>query len=168
MAIRVKVPRLSENADEATVTAWFAREGDPIVKGRPLVELTTDKAAFEIEAPANGHLLRIYAKEKSIVPTGFVLGVIGQPGERVPEIEPANARLTASGEGRAGVAGGVSSRAPASDAVSRGTNVTSPLRATPAARRLARELGVDLAELARQAQGGVITESMVREWKRKH
>jgi len=168
MAIRIKVPRLSENADEATVTAWFAREGDPIIKGRPLVELTTDKAAFEIEAPANGHLLRIYAKEKSIVPTGFVLGVIGQPGERVPEIEPGNARLTASGQDRAGVAGRASARALASDAVSRGTNVTSPLRATPAARRLARELGVDLAELARQAQGGVITESMVREWKRKH
>ena len=167
MAIRVKVPRLSENTDEATVTAWFAKEGDPVQKGRPLVELTTDKAAFEVEAPATGQLLRIYAKTKSVVPIGFVLGLIGRPDEKAPEIEPTNARLAARGVVNLEAESARGNSAKRSEESPSGSLFSSAVRATPAARRLARELGVNLADRARQIGSGLITENMVREWSRR-
>ncbi len=164
MAVRVKVPRLSENTDEVTVTAWFVHEGERIEKGCPLVELTTDKAAFEVVAPATGHLLRIYAKVKSIVPTGFVLGLIGHPDEEAPAQDPSNAkRLGGEKRSRRPLIQGLPSLQPHAAS---GSEMPKGVRATPAARRLARELGIDLAEVARHARAEIVTESMVREWKR--
>lgn len=163
MAVKVKVPKLNENSDEASLTAWYKQEGDPVEKGEPLAEMTTDKAAFEIPAPSGGIVLRILAETKSVLPTGFVLALIGKSGDCVSGIEDANARLLARANARR-----PTKPAPPANPVrtvgETGSPVagSGPVRATPAARRLAREHGLDLSDLRRALQVEVITEEMVR------
>ena len=65
MITKVVVPKLSANVQEVTITGWFRKEGDRIRKGDPLVEMTTDKACFEIESARSGVVRRILASEKS-------------------------------------------------------------------------------------------------------
>ncbi len=72
----VELPSLGENAEKATVTFWFFKQGDTVSKDADLVELTTDKAAFNLPSPAGGVLKQIVAAEGSEVKPGDVLAVI--------------------------------------------------------------------------------------------
>ncbi|MDD4621811.1 MAG: E3 binding domain-containing protein, partial [Kiritimatiellae bacterium] len=109
--------------------------------GETVAELTTDKALYELEAPASGILLEVLATEKSVVPTGYIIGLIGEQGDSDPDATETNARITASYRDA-----GAADTAPVKERAPR-------VRATPRARRLARERGVDLAEV--QAASGV-------------
>jgi len=163
----VRIPKASENLEEATIGRWLKREGDPVSKDEPLVELLTDKADFELPAPADGVLRKIVAQEKSAVPVGYIIAIIGLPDEALPDVEPENRRLVEAA--RDGL-----KKSPAKPAVyARGTD--QPARqaapggpaprvpATPAARRLAREKGIELAEVARWlGKDVVLSESDVR------
>lgn len=156
MITRVKLPKISANIEEAAVTAWFKREGERVRKGEALVEITTDKAAIEMEAPRAGVVRRILAREKSIVPVGYVLALLGGPDDELPDVEKANRRVLQ--RHRAAAAAAPQATRPGS----RGR--AGAVRATPAARRLAREHGLDLAALRKQVKGEVITETAVREF----
>lgn len=165
MASKVKVPKLNENTDEVTITGWFKKEGDPVARGEKLVEMTTDKAAFEVESPSSGVILRILAPEKSVLPTGYVVALIGAAGEAPPDVTAANARLLQGHSGK-------KKAAPAAPAAVPAAPVATPpaaapadpgvVRATPAARRLAKEKGIDLARVKAENQAEVVTEEMVR------
>jgi len=154
MIRKARVPTLSANVDEVTVTDWFVREGDRVSRGQPIAELTTDKAAFELEAPAAGTVRRILAARKSVLPVGYVLALIGGRDDPLPEVETENARLLAQCRPDASVPG----RARKTPERRKRRRV----RATPAARRLARERGVDLSTVTPAADGGPVTEAMVR------
>jgi pyruvate/2-oxoglutarate dehydrogenase complex dihydrolipoamide acyltransferase (E2) component len=97
----VKVPTLDTNIEEVTLTGWLKREGDRVRKGDPLVEMTTEKAAFELEAPAAGVLRKILAREKSVVPVGYVVALIGGADEELPDVSSLNRDLLARGRARA-------------------------------------------------------------------
>jgi pyruvate/2-oxoglutarate dehydrogenase complex dihydrolipoamide acyltransferase (E2) component len=155
MIARVKVPKLNENSDEATVTAWFRKEGERVRKGDALVEMTTDKAAFEVESPRTGVVRRILAAEKSVLPTGYVVALVGLEADELPDVSACNAKLLAKrrAPGRPPPSGQV--------AAAKGAGAVN-LRATPAARRLAREKGIDLAGVWRKAGVDVITEDTLR------
>lgn len=163
MVVKVKVPKLTENTDEVTITAWYRREGEAVAKGDPLVEMTTDKAAFDVESPAAGQVRRILAREKSVVPTGYVVALIGEPAEALPDVAAANARLLEKrGDGKpAGKPAPASKPPPAASAAAPASDAAA-LRATPAARRLAKEKGIDLARIKAETAADVITEDMVR------
>ena len=148
MASSFKLPDLGEGLTEAEVARWLVAEGQEIAEDDPLVEVQTDKATVEIPSPYAGTVLKILVAEGDIAPVGTALVVIGEPGEKI---------TTA-------VATGAS---PPSDTVSQGVSVASApsaqrVQATPVVRRIAQELGVDLARVAGSGPGGRITEDDVR------
>jgi len=146
---RIVIPQLDANLVDVTLTRWRKAAGDTVAAGETLAELTTDKAVYELEAPAGGTLLAVYAADKSVVPTGFIVGLIGEPGEEeAPAIAEENSALMAAYRGPA------AAPAPARD---RGARV----RATPRARRLAQERGIDLARVQAETGAEVIDETVL-------
>ncbi|MGH3214794.1 MAG: dihydrolipoamide acetyltransferase family protein [Trebonia sp.] len=152
MATPVRVPALAQTSDELRLTAWLKTEGEQVTEGEPLFEAETDKAELEVEATASGTLLRCLAGPGETVSIGTVVAWIGHPGEDIPRAVPGVPGAVA-GPGRATAtvspSPGVSSPAGVSAAVS-----SSRLPATPAARALARERGIDLAQVTASGPGG--------------
>jgi pyruvate dehydrogenase E2 component (dihydrolipoamide acetyltransferase) len=144
--------------EEQTITAWFRKEGDRVAKGEPLAEITTSKAVFELEAPRSGTLLRIVAPVKSEVPVGYVVAFLGEPGEPVPDISGHNARLL---ERSRQAAAGRKAAAPRAAAPASAAPAPGAVRATPAARRLARERGLDIAAVQKKLQCDIVTEALL-------
>lgn len=145
---RILVPQLDANLVDVTVTAWRRRIGEPVAIGEIVAELTTDKATFELESTATGTLLAVLAAEKSIVPAGYVLALVGEPGEDDPTAAAENERLMAAYRQAA------ASRAPGAPAVGApGAMRAARVRATPRARRLAQQHNLDLARV--QSETGV-------------
>ena len=136
MVTKVTMPKLAENIEEATIGQWFKNEGDPVAEGEPLFEAITDKAAVEVKAEGSGLLRRIYARENSVVPVGRVIAVIAEADEELPAIAvaPPAARPAAP----------------------------SAIKASFGARRLAKELGVDLVSVVPSRPDGSLTEDDVR------
>ena len=135
-----------------TVGVWRRREGDPIRAGEGVVEIITSKATFDVDSPADGVLRKILAPPKSSVPVGYVLAVVGGRDEALPDVTEENERILAAFHARAAGADSL----PADD--------TPPptVRATPGARRLARELNVDLASIELPEGQTVIREQDVQ------
>jgi pyruvate/2-oxoglutarate dehydrogenase complex dihydrolipoamide acyltransferase (E2) component len=145
---RIIIPQLDVNLVDVTVTSWRKQPGETVAAGESLAELTTDKAVYELEAPASGTLLAVYAAEKSVVPTGFIAGLIGAPGEDDAAIEADNAALMLAYRGPAAAS------APARERPAR-------VRATPRARRLAQEKGLDLAKIQTETGAEIIDETVL-------
>ena len=134
MASSFRLPDLGEGLTEGEVARWHVAEGQEIAEDDPLVDIQTDKATVEIPSPYAGTVLKVLVAEGDVVPVGTELVVIGAPGEAAPEPEP-----------RA-VQGAPSAR----------------VQATPVVRRIAQDLGVDLATVSGSGPGGRITEDDVR------
>src|SRR5437867_3787658 len=88
MAVEVKLPRLGQGMEAGTIVRWLKSEGDAVSKGEPLYELDTDKVTQEVEAEADGVLLRIVVSEGE-VDVGTTVAVIGAEGEEVSVEAPA-------------------------------------------------------------------------------
>lgn len=149
MSTRILVPQLDANTIDVTVTAWHKQPGDTVTEGESIAEITTDKAAFELEAPASGTLLTILAAPKSVIPAGYILGIIGASDETDAAAESENTSILASYHAATGTV------TPATDAPAANTDekTVARVRATPKARRLAKQQGIDLARV--QAETGV-------------
>ncbi len=177
MATEIKLPRLGQGMEAGTIVRWLKSEGEQVQKGEPLYELDTDKVTQEVEADATGVLLRIAVAEGE-VPVGQTIAVIGEEGEQVSEPEPeakaAEPAQEAQEEG---------SRAPARDeerergrqASSNGADQSGAIeapqparadgrvKASPLARRIARERGIDLAALSGTGpEGRIVAEDVER------
>ena len=68
---------LGETADQAKIERWHKSEGDAVTKGEVLLEITTDKAAFEVESPRSGTVRKLLADVKSLLPVGYVIALVG-------------------------------------------------------------------------------------------
>ena len=156
MASEVKLPRLGQGMESGTIVKWLKSEGDPVEKGEPLYELDTDKVTQEVEAEASGVLLKI-AVDEGEVPVGRTIAVIGEQGEDVPAIsgepemasseEPEDAPPAPQEDGRP------------VETVATGGRV----KASPLARRIARERGIDLSSLRGTGpEGRVVAEDVER------
>ena len=121
---------------EGTVIEWFKKEGDMVKKGDPLVEVLSEKATYEVEAPASGVLRKILTPEGTDVPVAGVLGVITAPDEELPEIEAVAAAPEIEAEEAVAV--------PERKTVER---IKERVIASPSAKRLAREHGIDLTQV---------------------
>lgn len=143
----VELPKANENLVEATLDRWLVKEGDAVAKDQGLCVIITDKATVEMPAPAAGTVLKILSPGRTVIPVGYVMCVLGAPGETVPPDLPArNDALVAAHRSTAAEAvpsAGPKPGTPLTTAVASGSGV----RATPAARRLARDAGVDLAAI---------------------
>ena len=161
MATEVKLPRLGQGMESGTIVKWLKSEGEPVEKGEPLYELDTDKVTQEVEAEATGVLLKIAVTEGE-VPVGRTIGFIGAKDESVPEVAaevkaaPAPAAVEPAAEtAPAPVA------APAAPAAA--TTVNGRIKASPLARRIARDRGIDLAQLSGTGPDGrIVAEDVER------
>ena len=158
MSTTVIMPKLGFTMEEGTIVRWFKQEGDRVEKGEPLVEVTTDKVNMEVESPASGILRAVNAKPDQVVPVTQVIAYIAAPGETVEG--PVLTTLT--GEA-------IRSEAPVSPITREGEKeqISAPpqageVAATPVARRMAKELGIDLAVIQGTGPRGRITETDVR------
>ncbi len=160
VATEVKLPRLGQGMESGTIVRWLKSEGEAVAKGEPLYELDTDKVTQEVEAEASGVLLKIAVAEGE-VPVGQTVAFIGAEGEDVPEVATArrSRRPSAVHERRR-------SRAPSRSRVPRGPPVASTngrIKASPLARRIARERGIDLAAIRGTGPDGrIVAEDVER------
>ena len=145
----VEMPKANENLTEATLDRWLVKEGQSVTKDQSLCDIITDKAKFEMPSPAAGTVLKLLAPERALLPVGYVMCVLGTPSESVPsEVAAANEKLLAAH--RASATALASSATSTGSAQTAGTAVGGAgVRATPAARRIAKEKGVDLAEVVK-------------------
>ena len=149
MATTVIMPQMGYDMREGTVVRWHKREGDDVARGDILAEIETDKATVEMEAFSPGILGKIVAEEGRTVPVGDPIAVIVSPGEAVPELEQ--------------VAASPSSPAanPEPAAPQTAPPASGDVKASPLARRLAREKGIPLDSISGTGPGGRITEADV-------
>jgi pyruvate dehydrogenase E2 component (dihydrolipoamide acetyltransferase) len=165
LATDVMMPRLSDSMEEGTVLKWLVDEGGEVKRGEPLVEIETDKANMTYEADTDGVLIQVLAKEGDTLSIGEVIARIGEKGEspapspqeqppapspqppeeeeeespapspQPPEAETEEEPAPAAGNGR--------------------------VKASPVAKRMAREMGVELARLEGSGPGGRIVKADV-------
>ena len=162
-----KLPDLGEGLTEAEIDKWLVKEGDVVAEDDLLVEVITDKATAEIPSPFAGRVAKIHVGEGEVVPVGTVIISIGDSASAPPETEPAS--RTAPGEGP------VAERVPAASASERGLSERTAgpsnggpvpsagngVKAMPPVRKLAREMGVDIAVVQGTGPGGRILRSDV-------
>jgi pyruvate dehydrogenase E2 component (dihydrolipoamide acetyltransferase) len=167
MATDVTMPRLSDSMEEGTVLKWLVEEGAEVKRGAPLVEIETDKANMTYEADTDGVLIEIVAQEGDTLPIGETIARIGEAGEKAeekpkseekpePEGEPKAEEEPAAPESGNGDGSPARTREPVA-AGSGGERV----KASPVARRVARDLGVEIARLEGTGPGGRIVKADV-------
>ncbi|PWH20065.1 MAG: dihydrolipoamide acyltransferase [Anaerolineae bacterium] len=144
MAEIVTMPKLGFDMAEGTLVRWVIAEGEEVKKGAVLAEIETDKATVEVEANASGTLLRHLVEQGSIVPVNTPIAIIGQPGEELPLL--GESKQPAQAESRAELEKEPSAAVKAAQSVTEGEdgNLPAGVRATPLARRLALESGIDI------------------------
>jgi len=146
--VSVVMPALELAQETGKLVAWKKREGDHVRKGEPLLEIETDKAVVEIEAPGDGLLAGIRAHDGAVVPVGQTIAWLVQPGEPVPAddqaVQSARRIITEIAASSASLNPGAGAR-PASE-----------IRISPKARRLAKDHRVDLATIKGTGPAGEI------------
>lgn len=154
MAVNVTMPKWGLTMKEGKVSRWLKAEGDTTRKGEPLFEVETEKITNVVEATAAGVLFQIVIPAGTVVPVGTVVAVIAEPGE-----QPARLEGLRMGEISEGPAPTGTKPAPTKPEVPTEKKF---VPASPAARRLAKELGVDLARVSGSGPEGRITEADVQ------
>ncbi len=170
MATQVKLPRLGQGMDEGKVLQWLKGEGDTIEKGDELYEVETEKVNVEVEAPAGGTILKVLVDAGQTVAIGTTLAWIGDPGEDVPadggdadagaapaakEAEAPAAPAPKAASPKAAEPKAAAPKAAPASAPSSST-AGDRVKASPLARRMAAEQGVDLASLTGSGPDGRI------------
>jgi len=165
VASEVKLPRLGQGMESGTIVKWLKSEGERVEKGDPLYELDTDKVTQEVEAEASGVLLKIAIPEGE-VPVGRTIAVIGEEGEQVELSENgASEQPPPAAETEVQT---VETPAREAETASIGEPVTAQrdggrVKASPLARLIARERGIDLASLRGTGpEGRIVAEDVER------
>ena len=158
MATNVVMPQMGYDMREGTVVRWHKREGEAVNRGEVIADIETDKATVEFEAYTAGVLGRIVAAEGIAVPVGNLIAIITAPGEAVPDAGGADDAPAAAAAPAPATATPAAVAPPAAPA---GSGDDGRVRASPIARRLARERGIDLALIAGSGPNGRIVEQDV-------
>ena len=162
MATEVKLPRLGQGMESGTIVKWLKSEGEAVQKGDALYELDTDKVTQEVEAEASGVLLKIAITEGE-VEVGRTIGFIGAEGETVAQSPPAESAETDSAKESAAPAEPKAADAPAASTNGSSQESGGRIKASPLARRIARERGIELAQLRGTGPDGrIVAEDVER------
>ncbi len=178
-----RMPKMGDGMEEGTINAWLKQEGQQVTSGEPIAEVETDKANVEISAYETGVLTKIVVQVGQTVPVGEVIAVIGAPSARAGNGAQAagapaagdNGSKAASSSAPPAAQGAPSStpslaaegappaaEQPASEAPS-----TERIKSSPLARRMANELGIDLARVTGTGPGGRIVERDIKAFQEK-
>ena len=160
MATNVVMPQMGYDMREGTVVRWYKQEGETVDRGEVIADIETDKATVQFEAYTGGVLGRIVAQEGIAVPVGDLIAIITEPGEALPNAE-APAASPAAEPATAPEAPAVA-EAPPADAP---PSADGRVRASPIARRLARERGIDLSLVSGTGPNGRVTERDVENYR---
>jgi pyruvate dehydrogenase E2 component (dihydrolipoamide acetyltransferase) len=182
MAAEIVMPRLSDSMEEGTILTWMKALGDEVKRGDELVEIETDKANMVYEADSNGTLVEIIAAEGVTLPIGETIARLGDPGDEIVTGQPTSAAAPAARDGDGAAAGGKAGSGAQAAAHDDGSDTQAPavatgaapavvpagstaqggrIKASPIARRIARESGIDLAGLVGSGPGGRIVKADV-------
>jgi pyruvate dehydrogenase E2 component (dihydrolipoamide acetyltransferase) len=185
MSSQVTLPRLGQGMESGTIVRWLKSEGEQVEKGDPLYELDTEKVTQEVEADSSGVLLKILAQEGDEIEVGKAIAVIGEEGEEVPSDESEPKAKAEKPKAEAEEPTEVTEEEPAEegepapereDERERGkeTGTEAPsepeqrvnggrVKASPLARRIAKERGIDLAQLRGTGpEGRIVAEDVER------
>ena len=166
MATSIVMPQMGYDMQEGTVVRWYKQEGDPVARGEVIADIETDKATVEFEAYTSGVLRKIVVDEGIAIPVGQLIAVITDPDEELPHdfesLTPSSSTpadvQTSDGQG---VETGAAPAPESPAAADLPAATAGEVRASPIARRLAREKGIELALVTGSGPGGRIVEQDV-------
>ena len=175
MASEVKLPRLGQGMESGTIVKWLKSEGDQVEKGEPLYELDTDKVTQEVEAEASGVLLKITVAEGE-ADVGTTIALIGEQGEDVSAVQAEKAQPVAEAAQEEGSPGAAreqerergrevttAEQRTEAEAPAQGNGAGARIKASPLARRIARERGIELGSLKGTGpEGRIVAEDVER------
>lgn len=171
MATDVIMPALGVAQEKGTLISWLKAEGQSVTKGEPLMEIETDKATVEVEAPASGILTSVTASPGDEIPVGNKIAVLLAPGEEATERphplpkgegmsggRPVSREDGRTGSRRLAEAEGITPSNPllVGEGKGEGRRFTKKIPASPAAKRIAKERGIDLASIKGSGPGGSV------------
>ena len=159
-----ELPDVGEGVAEGEIVQWLVDEGDTVSEDQAVAEVETDKAVVEVPSPVNGTVNEIRAEEGEVVPVGTVIITFAEEGDDAPQEtsaeEPAETRTDTATESGPDTEG-----AETGSAEAEGAETPTPsgrVFAAPSARRLARELGVDIGSVEGSGPGGRVSDADVR------
>ncbi|MCD6486221.1 MAG: 2-oxo acid dehydrogenase subunit E2 [Syntrophobacterales bacterium] len=156
MPVDIVMPKLGLTMTEGLIVEWKKNEGDKVQKGEILFVLETEKVTYEVEAPEDGVLSKIVVQEQETVPVGAVVAYLLKPGEStaeltdVPAVAPAAEETTVE----------IKAETPAAGAL-----VNERIKATPLAKKIAREYGIDISTITGTGPSGRIVKADVEKAK---
>jgi len=152
MAVEILLPRMTDTMLKGMISYWYKKEGEKVQEGEPFFVLETDKASVEVGASATGFLLKIFVKEGESVDVGGRVAIIGEKGEDIQSL----LAMIKTKEEEKREAPAMAEQTP-----------SSKVKASPAAKRRAKEEKVDLREVVGTGEGGLITEKDVEKYLKK-
>lgn len=150
MVAEIRLPPLGQTSDEMSIIEWYKKVGDTIAIAEPLLCVETDKANVDVESAEEGIVLQILAEPGELLPSGSLLAYIGAVGESLPSTDPVPEPAAAESAEDSG------DLAPAAPAVLGTPSPSGRVRAAPAVRKLASDLGVDITALVGTGRDGAI------------
>jgi len=152
LATQLLMPQMGYDMQQGTVVRWIKKEGDEVARGEPVAEIETDKAVVEMESTGAGILRKIVAPEGTVAEVGAVIGIVAAADEDISALEVAAPAPVAADPATPAAA------PPAAVAQARPASAkATAIKASPVARRLAEERGVDLSQVTGTGPGGRIT-----------
>ncbi|MGB0289882.1 MAG: dihydrolipoamide acetyltransferase family protein, partial [Opitutales bacterium] len=174
MATLIDMPKLSDTMTVGTLVKWLKKEGDAVANGDMIAEVETDKATMEVECFEDGVLLKQYCGAGDEVPVGGAIAAIGEAGEAAPEVAPAEAATEAPAEAATEAPAPKAEAAPEPVPVAPAHAVATPapvppapaapgakIKASPLAKKIAADKGLDLAAIQGSGPGGRIVKADV-------
>ena len=157
---------MSVAMEYGVILKWLKKEGDPVKTGDPVVEIFGEKNEFELEAPADGVLLKILADVNDEIPISEPIAIIGEPGEKIPDIKPRKLNDSQTPSAPSTTTSETTSKVTAPETTPAQTQTPQipadgRIKASPRAKRKAKELGVDLRFVQGTGPGGRIVEKDV-------
>ena len=160
MAIELRMPQMGYDMEEGTVVKWLVQEGETVKRNAPVAEIETDKAVVEFETETEGTILKILASEGSVIPVGQTIAVVGAEGEEFTITEPPQIdQNSGNQETQPTEKVQVEEKQPAQQPQS--PPDSTPLIASPIARKLAEEMGISLSKISGSGPNGRITKTDV-------
>lgn len=169
MAIKIEMPKLSDTMEEGVIAKWNVKEGDKIEAGDIIAEVETDKATMDVEAFDSGTLLKIFPDEGDSVPLGGLIAIIGEEGEDISALldgtdssletkaTPSDSKEKEAESKPSAVASSSSKETESDD--------TGRIKASPLARKIAEDKGIDLSKVNGSGPEGRIVKKDVEDFK---
>jgi pyruvate dehydrogenase E2 component (dihydrolipoamide acetyltransferase) len=156
----IKMPKLGFDMAEGTLVRWLKKEGEPVSRGEIVAEIETDKATVEVESGYNGTICRLLIKEGTTLPVGEPIAIILKPGETVCELPVEDIEEQAKEAAKSGVPKEEIKVVPA-EVQAQVQEEGAMLKASPLAKRMARDFGLDLHSVSGSGPGGRVVKKDV-------